>query len=570
MTSIQSNTFVIRMGLFSTLLLLSLSLGLTKANANDELSPQPAPTNAVQDNSKTWSVIGQSAADQPYAQARYAALLEAYKKLLVDRMSDGVINSQWSSSQTEAQLFIIDEDHPNPQLMAWLTYSKVIEERKKDGKVAIELQSPPIGELSSAVPAMRATTSKDVDDDGLPEVISIGYDGSIYIKKMGKASPQFTARSTSLSSFAMISAPSFFCVRAVLPIAIGSVESAGAGQTRIVIEIESLESVNGKLLGRASEQREVIVPTNNFQENISFILEEPPDFAHLMEPKIELRGKALSSNKITSLDIIQNGSFAWSSPPGLSVSALQFNLERNLEPGWNLFKLSATDAKGIKQERDVWLHQNSSSQSDQPQKKRAIIVTLDANLNKEELRNALEEKGFEPKAIFIQQNSETIASDLLKLIANSEDANDLLIYFECPSILGMLGDGKKLRIGQNTLSPTSLYKAIEAGGYKRVLGLIYSEPENYSAARERENAWSDTATFLERLGGGGKLFFANIESADSSLSKQRNRSRKRLLEAIVRAGGSDFNSIIDLEEPNNTVFRGWMFGRPIFESSTST
>ena len=180
------------------------------------------------------------------------------------------------------------------------------------------------------------------------------------------------------------------------------------------------------------------------------------------------------------------------------------------------------------------------------------------------LTEALVEAGFSEDQITVLEGKEATVSGFLRAVRDNHEADELLLYCETFTVPGSLSGGKTLRFSDGQVLPSELAQAIEAGGYKKTLGLIYSElPRSQRETTDRMELWRDTSTFLERLGSSGRLFVSNIENVDESSRRQRKRSRERLLEAVRAKGGTDLERLIDVENPHNTMFRGWMYGSAV-------
>lgn len=553
------------------LLLVLLSLSYAGADSDFEGAPEPAPTDAVKASGETFTSTGSAQANQAIESARFAALLDAYQNLIVDGLRSGVLAGGWGEMEGAYRLFQVDQDHPNPQMMAWLTRSKVVEEKDDKGQRTVTIESPQTGDLSAVQPAMRAVVTQDVDQDGLSDIVSVGYDGSVYISKSpgnGQGEQQVVAKSPSYANFEVVNGPGFDRVRAVLPTSVGSIEAAGQGQARVVLELESLEMVNGRLLGKGTEQREVLVSLSDMDQDIRFTLDDPPDFTRLFANEVELRGKAVADHSLASLEIRHNGELTWESPEGLNLPALQFNLARPLNGGWNLFRLTARDQDGSIQRRDLWLHGPPTKAALGFPNKRAVILTLDDGLREKKLQGSLQKAGYLPDAITVSETSKTTPDALLGAIRESRGANDLLLYVEATALPGMLIDGKVLKVGTGTVSSSDLAQAMDSGGYQRVLVVLYTELDGGVSKDQSDDViWQDTTRFLERLGDGGRLVLGNLESNQDSVRGRRARSRDRFLQALDPPGGSDLARLVDVEAPANTIFRGWMFGPPILGGS---
>ncbi len=556
---------VMRGALICLALLLMMNLAI--ADQDFQGAPKPAPTDAVKVSSETFTAVGRAPVQQGQGleSARHAALLQAYRNLVVDGLRDGVLVGGWGELEGDLRLFQVDQDHPNPQMMAWLTRSKVVKEANQDGFVSVTIESPPTRDLSSVRPSMRAMVTQDVDRDGLSDVVGVGYDGSVYVTKATtNGDSEILAKSPSYAYFEIVSGPGLERVRAVLPVAVGSIESAGPGQARVVLELETLEMVNGTLLGRNTEQREILVALSDTEQNIRFSLEEPTDFARLYSPEVELRGKALANRTLKTLEIRQNGEVAWESPEGMQSRALQFNLARHLNGGWNLFRLTATDDEGFLQRRDLWLQGPPSAASIGFSNKRAIVVTLDDGWREKKVLGSLQKAGYNPDGVTFLETGKLTSDALTAEIRQGRGASDLLLYLEAHSDPGQLIGGKDLKLGQGSLTSTDLAQAIEAGGYVRSLMIFSTEliPDREQTPAP-EALWADTTRFLERLGDGGRLAVANVEIKGESVRGHRSRSRDQFLSALDTAGPSDLLRLFDAKTPRNTLFRGWMFGPPV-------
>ena len=564
-----NDTKVFRAGL--VVLMLCLTLGLANADDDFEGAPEPKPTNAVEAGGETFTAVGTAPLDQGAEAARFAALLDAYRRLTIDGLRRGDLAGGWGEMENAYRFFGIDADHPNSATVAWLTRAKVTGEKAVGSDYQVTIESPAASDLASLSPPMRAMISKDVDGDGVSDVASIGFDGAIYVTPGGKARPeQGRVKSPSYAVFEVVSGPGFERVRASIPTALASIEPAGEGYARAVLGVDSHEVVNGRLLGHSSEQREVLVSLTDTAQEISFTLDDPPDFTRLFEGQVELRGKALASQSLASLEIRHNGELAWESPEGINLSALKFDLARPLNGGWNLFRLTARDQQGALSRRDLWLHGPPSKGAIGFGRKRAVVCTLDDDLREKKLQGSLSKGGFLPESLTLLESGETTPQTLLESIRDSRGADELLLYLEATSLPGQLVDGKVLKLGGAELSSSDLAQAIDAAGYQKALILVYTELDSSVAKRPTDNAlWQDTDRFLSRLGDGGRLVIANLELDKDSARGRRNRSRDRLLKSLDAVNGGDLVRLVDSEAPSNTLFRGWMYGLPVL-SATAT
>lgn len=538
-------------------------LTVSWATAQPEFSsPRPAPTDAVKASGQTFTAKGRAPVTQGRDKARYAALLKAHRNLAVDALKRGLIRGGWGELPGSYRLYRIDQDHPNASVLAWITRSKIIKEKVSNGDKVLTLQSPPRRELSAIKPEYRAIESLDVDGDGLSDSVSVGYDGAIYVLKAVNQEWKVLSRSPSYGSFEIVSGPGLERIRSVLPLGIESVEVAGEGRVRVLLRLETVEVVNGRLMGTDKEKREVLVSIKDSEDDIRFSVDEPPDFTKLFDTEAELRGRCISDRPLESLEIRHNGELSWESPQGLKTTGLRFNLARPLSNGWNLFRITARDEQGFLKRRDLWLHGPADAAPLNPPEKRAIVAPLDSNWRQKKMLGELAAAGFREDMITVLDPEKRTAEALLAAIRDSKGAQDLLLYCEAKSRLGDLAEGKTLKFKDARLGPTELAQALSGGEYKRVTALFHTE-EVRNSRSSRHNAWRDTIRFLDRLGDGGRLVLGNIEDDEQNVRTRRRHSRERFRSALRGDDGSDLERLFDAERPANTLFRGWMYGSSV-------
>lgn len=547
-------------------LVLSLLLTVNWASAQpDFAAPRPAPTDAVKASGQTFTSKGRAPVTQGRDKARYAALMDAFRNLAVDGLERGLLGGGWGELEGSHWLYRIDQDHPNDNVLSWLTRSKVIKEKTSKGDRVLTVQSPARGELSAIKPEFRAVESMDVDGNGLTDTISVGYDGAIYILTPGDDEWKILSRSPSYGSFEVVSGPGLERVRSVLPLAIDSVDVTAQGWVRVLLRLETAEVVNGQLLGTLEEKREVLVSLSGSEDDIRFSVDEPLDFTKVLDTEAELRGRTISERPLESLQISHNGELSWESPEGLKTTGLRFNLARPLVAGWNLFRITARDEQGFLKRRDLWLHGPEGAAPAAEVEKRAVIATLDSNWREKKVLGELMAAGFRKDMITVLDPTQPSGTALLDAIRDSKGGQDLLLYCEAKSVLGDLVGGKTLDYRDLEVGPTELAQAFNAGEYRRVTALFHTE-EKRMTGRSDQNVWRDTARFLDRLGDGGRLVFANLEDDELNIRTRRRHSRERFRAALRADSGGDLERLFDPDEPNTTLFRGWTFGRPILGS----
>ncbi len=527
----------------------------------DFASPRPAPTDAVKASGQTFRSEGRAPVTQGKDKARYAALLDAYRNLMVEGLEQGLFPGGWGELPNSHRMFRIDQDHPKPEIFAWITRCKVVKEETSQGDRVLTVQSPSRGELSSARPEFRAVESMDVDGDGLTDTVSIGYDGAIYIQKPVNGQWKTLSASPSYGSFEIVSGPGLERVRSVLPLSIVHLEVTSGGQVRVLMEMESAEMVNGYLMGAHKEQREVLVSLEKSEDNIRFSIDEPPDFAKLLDPQTELRGHTISQLPLESLEIRHNGELSWESPAGLKTTGLRFNLARPLDSGWNLFRVTARDEEGFLKRRDLWLYGPEQAPAAVRKPKRAILLPLDSSLKEDRVMEELRAAGFSPDMVTVIEPAERSAEGLLQALRDAREAEDLFFYCEAKSRLGDLLEGKTLDFEDGRIGPNDLAQAFDGGKYRRVVMVLHSEVLRGTLGRRKsDEVWRDTTSFLDRLGDGGRLIVGNLEDDELNVRTQRRHSRERFRAALRASEGSDLQRLFDSEDSRNTVFRGWMYG----------
>lgn len=542
-----------------------ITLHLCLAQEVSRSAPEPAPTDAVKVSGRTVTVEGRASTAQGVAFARYAALMDAYASMLKRGLDSGVLPGSWGDTSQQFRMFRVDSDHPAPDILSWISRSRISREDDKDGDKILTVESPQLGTLSTVLPEVRAMTTQDVDNDGLSDVVAVGYDGSVYVMQspQGEGS-KVTARSQSFGLLELVAGPGYERVRAVLPQGLGAVEVLEGGMARVLLELEFLEMINGTLLGRTVERHEVILPLGTRVERIRFDIGQPLDFSTLSNSAVDILGTAISEKTLENVEVRHNGQLAWQSPEGVGIRALKFNLARELLPGWNSFMMSARDNEGHAAFRELWVEGPEGSPAPETDARRAVIVSLDDKLKGKRLKEALLKAGFSESQLTILEGPKTSVEDFLAELRDNRRASELLLYCETFSMPGALVGGKNLRFADGQLSPTELAQAIEAGGYQKTLGVIYSElPRGAQGKSSPTELWRDTATLLDRLGSTGRLFLANVENEEENPRRQRERSRERLLRAVQAPQGSDLARLLDTEKPQNTLFRGWMFGSPV-------
>ncbi len=551
------------------ILIALLSLHWVGAEQTKDL-PTPTPTNAVKLNSRTFTVKGEAPVKQGVEEARRAALLDGYRRLLLEAAGRELILFPPVQGEEGFRFFRVDRSHPNPALLSWLCRAKVLDEKVEDGTWRIRLESPGQGELVASQPEFRALLTEDVDRDGRAELVAIGYDGSISVFGTGPTGSELLARTPSFGSFETTSGPGLERVRTHLPTRVGRIEGAGEGYLRVVVDFESLEAVNGELIGLENETREILVSLGQAGEAIEVNLEQPQEFSRVRQREVEIKGTALSKGSVgdlVALEIEHNGELAWRSPEGLKTSALAFDLSRPLRRGWNLLRMTADTQSGQRTSKEIWLESLSGVQERGPMtaSKRAVVLTLDQGWREAPLTSKLAQAGFPVDRVTVLDQNSGTAERLLSELRNGGGADDLLFYCEAKSTPS-LAEGKNLDLKGREVAAREVLQAVEAGGYKRMVAVFHLEPQKPYPQGQNFQAWQDTDRFLSQMASGGRLLVGNLGTSQKSLRAQRQASRGRLEQALGSRDSdstADLRLLFDSEDPTTTMFRGWLFGPPL-------
>ena len=131
-------SFPIAFCLIAFFITLHVCLAQEPANA----VPNPAPTDAVEVSGRTLKVKGRAPTRQGVAYARFAALLDAYGALLKHGLNNGMFPGTWGDSDEIFRLYRVDSDHPAPDILSWISRSKVHSETVEDEEKILGIESP--------------------------------------------------------------------------------------------------------------------------------------------------------------------------------------------------------------------------------------------------------------------------------------------------------------------------------------------------------------------------------------------------------------------------------------------
>lgn len=533
---------------------------LAKADVQAEAIPVPSPTDAAAEASRVLRVegVGLLSGSTP-AQAQETALLNAYRRMMEAGLQAWSFGLSVSPVRELWRPFRIDAQHPNDRLLGWVLRSRMVHQERAADRVTVELESPPVGELSSAYPHLLHTTTKDVDGDGLSETVGAGYDGRIYVLKEQDRGWDILGSTPSYASYqaSTILAPDG-TVRERVKLAridsILSVEDAGPNRARVVARLTTREEVDSRYAGGAEEQREIVVSLRAQDEGPTVELEEPYDFTGVTDPSQVLRGRVLAPAGLKRSAVSLNGRRLWETPDGLEAKRLSLDLELALEPGLNRVTIEAVDREGRSTTRELMVRLGASAPIIDTSRRFALLAGAPA------LGRALTSYGAFPEnqVVVVPERPDraTLEQALKALIADSEPG-DLLVLAVSGTAAPAPAGGYAIGLADGTVI-TAAELASLAGPLqgRRLLALL--------ELRNAKPSWLDTNDMLTRLERSGWVALGWVDA----------EPRLFTLVASGLGGAADLDGdrLIELQELYDYVFRqpagnppllrGHLLGRP--------
>lgn len=544
--------------IFCVLLLISLSAQLSLAQESWDSAPLPAPTNAVEDGLKTLTVEIQVPARQGEIQSLKAATLLAQGQLLEACLESKVFLGGWQTVLSGPNQYRIGEDFGNAEQLSWLMQSQQIETSidKKVRTVVLESANKSSVQLSRH--NLRSLSPTTIDG----KQVAVGFDGSVYVlQPQNDGSSKVLFQSACYGSFESLSSEGYQRYYSRVPLHIQSVAKSGDDMVKVELISEITEVVNGELMGHAQQSQLIFVPTKRTSD-ITFSELEPVDFSRQSTDPMPLKGKVQSRLLLDSLELQHNGVQVWAVPENMrqKLSSLDFQLTRPLSQGWSLLRFSARDVEGALQNRDLWVYSPQGSSAISSGLKRALLVTSNERSWPKPLLGQLRKNGYQDAMVTVLDPKKTTAQEFLANLGDGRSASHLFLYVEATVLSAPGVDGKKLQFSDRSLSPTEISQALNAGGYKNVLGLLQMSSDRNSG-KEDGSDWLEKTIFLERLADGGRLFATLLDSSSRRSRNERELSRELIQAALESNQGDVLLDWLSNREADRLLLRGWLFGK---------
>ncbi len=573
---------------------LCLTSTLISVSAEQEASPtpEPSPTEAGVKADKPLQVIGR--ADGKGEDARQSALLSGYRQLLDQGASmSGLIADDKSYGY---QFFRINNDHPHGSLLSWALRADIEELSGTARQTQLQMTSPPVGLLQEEFPQFMRTLAIDTDGDGKMETLGASYDGRVYLMKSSARGYDRLAQSPCLSSYTHVAyripgaqESSWDQTRLTQLKDLRSAELIGPGRIRVVAELQSSESVGGVFLGRASEEREVLIRVSEPGTEPTLELSEPADFTQTSSNSIALKGLFRAPEGLSSARLRYNGRPYWQAPEGLNSKKLKMDLVVPLLPGWNSAQVQAVDSSRRLVSREVLLRRDAPPPALQPGKRRALLIGVNqyasqnfdrvpnADSNVENLKRFI--MGPQNGAGFALQNvvslkgaqatREAILEKLrsLRVEAASPTVQDrvfTLIYFSGLSTrTGGTGQGlmpyDSVGVDEGALRADDLIEALGPLGNQDVVLITDTLPNRLSGPKAAQS-WLDSQDFADRLEQQGWAVIAASQKPGTPSSQAGFNSL--LLKSMEGSADSDNDGLVEFDELYRGVFDLWKAADP--------
>jgi hypothetical protein len=579
-TKLWTGCLGLALGLYST-------FGAVGADQVAPSVPEPSPTEAGIKGDKPVQVVGRS--EGKGEDGHQSALLSGYRQLLEQgARASGLVPDDRSYGY---QFFRINDDHPHGALLSWALRASVNEMESTTRQTQLEMTSPPMREIQEDFPKFIKTLAVDTDGDGKMETLGAAYDGRIYLMKSSARGYDRIAQSACLSSYTHVAyripgaqEASWDQTRLTQLTDLRSVEILGPGRLRVVAQLQSSESVGGIFLGRANEEREVLIRLSEPGSEPSLELSEPADFTQTTSSSIALKGLFLAPEGLTSARLRYNGRPYWQAPDGLNSRRLKMDLVVPLLPGWNSAQVQAVDSSRRLVSREVLLRRNAPPPAIQPGKRRALLIGVSqyASPNLERVPNADSDvenlkrfiMGPQNGAGFALQNvislkgsqatRKAILEKLQSLRVEASSPTDqervfTLIYFRGLSTrTGGGGQGlmpyDTTGVDEGAIRAEDLIDAIGPLGNQDVVLITDTTPNQLTAAKS-VSKWLDNQDFADRLEHQGWAVISGSQKANP-VNPQVDFS-SLLLKSLEGYADSDNDGLIEFDELYRGVFELW-------------
>lgn len=527
--------------------------------------PEPSPTNAVELLDERLKVEGNGIVplgDPELGQrlGYQAAVLSGYQQLFWQGAE--LMGLFPKDMPQEHRRFRLDDQHPNRVLLDWLLRAEVISHQEFPGRIRVQLQSPPVAELTQEnIHELRAL-QRDLDGDGQPERISITYDGRIRILKPQGEGYKVVASSEVLNVFSCSSMrrpgmEPWEQVQLTRVLGIGGVESLppGEGQplwrTRVVAELALGEMVGEHWVGKASEQREILLRWDDPANAPSIELSEPQDFQLTPKTQVALKGLLRTPSRLQSARLRVNGRPFWQTPDSMASLRLKMDLMLPLLPGFNRAQVQLQDQAGRMASREVLLYRDARSPGLNPARRRALLIGVseyassqfpplprvadDLNRLQDHLKGDFEQ-------VVVLRGQEATRARILESLSRlaqfeGEERSMLLVYFAGFSASSQASKAllpyDARGFDEGALGARELSAAV--GDLKQLdVALLVDTSHSNLQNAGHDQLWLDSREFAERLSRQG---WAVLSSVDAPASQRDGTQGSRFLSGLVEASG---------------------------------
>jgi hypothetical protein len=553
--------------LFCALACFALAVAGTPGQAQNE-APEPAPTNAAQSLESRVSVEGYghlplNDTEAARREAYQAAVLDAYQQLFWQGAEHlGLLPPEMS---LDSRSFRVDDQHPNAVLMGWLLRAEPVSQEVSGNRLRVTLQSPPLGELASDFPHYLRTLKQDVDGDPVLETIGVTYDGRVQVLKPNGNGFQVLATSPSLNVFACnvlktAQKESWEQVQLSRVLSVGSLEPLGGGRLRAVAELALGESVDERWVGKASEQREVLLRWDEPKPEPSIEVTEPADFLYTTKPQVAWKGLLRAPAGLSAAKLRVNGRPFWQTPDQLAAQRLRMDILLPLLPGVNRAQVAVTDQSRRTVSREVLLFRDAPSPGLQTKHRRALLIGVPEYQGTQFPRLPRVQQDLERMRAFLQRpdgggvpaaqittlsgktaTRQKVLETLRQLSKpEGEERVFLLVYFGGLSSGGASGSGKALLpydargFDEGAISTADLLAA--TGELRQQdLVLLADTSRGTLAGGAPDQLWLDSQEFAENLGRQG---WAVLSSVDGPAEQRDSENGSRLLSAFLEGCGA--------------------------------
>ena len=561
-----------------------------------QVEPEPSPTNAAQSLERRVSVegVGRVALGDPTLadkNAYQSAVLDAYQQLFWQGAEQlGLLPE---AVPLDSRSFRLDDQHPNAVLLDWMLRAEVVSQQEVAGRLRVSLQSPPVGELSKETSHFLRSVPFDVDGDKELETVAVTYDGRIQVVKSGKvlaASPCLNV--FACSTMRQTGSEPWDQVQLTRLVNVGGLERVGKDKLRVVADLTLGESVDEHWVGKASEQREVLLRWDDPKSEPQIEVTEPRDFFYTLKDKVAWKGLLLTPAGLLSAKLRVNGRAFWQTPDQMNTQRLRMDILLPLLPGVNRAQVQLNDLTRRTITREVLLFREASCPNVKPARRRALLIGVgdyqasqfaplphikDDLARLQQFLQRPDGGAFAPDQITVLQSKDASRAKILESLrqlgrVEGEERVLLFVYFGGLSAPSQGAGGKGLLpqdakgFDEGAISPRDLAEALGELKQQDVM-LLADTSQSRLQNSASDQLWLDSQEFAETLSRQG---WAVLSSVDG-LPEQRDTSAgSRLLSAWLEgcSGAGDINrdGYVEWEEGYRYLFQALRVSSPATSS----